>query len=243
MILSSVNLSATTAKPSLIEDIDYILGTDSTQYPLADKLRNINSWHYVAVTDILESMSNWEWDDTNKTDFPVGTTTLVVGQRDYSLPSDFLKLLRVEVLDVNGNYQPVHQFDEQEVGVALSEFMKTNGLPLYYREIGSSLELYPSPSSGSVTLAAGLKVYYVRTQTEFTTSDATVSPGFPAVFHRLLSYGASYDHASFKMTSNPTLINNIAGRIKETRASLQKYYASRNREVRTVLKRTRRVYE
>lgn len=236
MILSSSNLSAVTAKPSLIEDIDWTLGTDSSQYPLADKLRNINLWYYDVVTDILRYNSNWEWDDTNKTDFPIGTTNLVASQTDYALPSNFLKLLRVEVLDAGGSYRKLTQFDEQQVAVGLTEFMKTDGMPLYYREIGSSIELYPAPSATDTTLTAGLKVYYQRTQTEFTNADASVSPGFPANFHRILSLGASYDYATTKLSSNTTLINTLKAKIDAMRESIKEYYSSRNREVRPTLK-------
>lgn len=243
MILSSVNLSAVTAKPSIIEDIDFLLGTDSSQYPLADKLRNINLNMHDVVSDIIRYNSNWEWDDTNKTDHPIGTTTLVASQRDYSLPTDFLKLLRVEVKDAGGNYRKLEQFDEQEVGVGLTEFMKTDGMPLYYREIGSSIELYPSASASSVTLAAGLKVFYTRTQTEFTNADASVSPGFPAIYHRILSLGAAYDYASVKMTSNTNLIVGLKTRFDKMREDIKQYYSTRNREVRSRLGGINRNYE
>lgn len=235
MILSSVNLSATTAKPSIVEDIDFLINTDSNQYPLADKLRNINLWHYDVVSDIIRYNSNWEWDDTNKTDYPIGTTTLVASQRDYTLPSNFLKLLRVEVKDSAGNYQKVQQFDEQQVGAGLTEFMKSDGLPLYYREIGNSLELYPAASASAVTLAAGLKVYYTRTQTEFTNADAAVSPGFAPIYHRILSLGAAFDFACSKLTSDPKLINSLKERIDKMREDIKEYYSSRNREVKPKL--------
>lgn len=235
MILSSVNLSATTAKPSLIEDIDFLLGTDSTTYPLADKLRNINLNFYDVVTDIIRYNSNWEWDDTNKTDYPIGTTTLVASQRDYTLPSNFLKLLRVEVKDSTGNYQKVQEFDEQQVGVGLTEFMKSDGRPLYYREIGNSIELYPAASATAVTLTAGLKVYYTRTQTEFTNADAAVSPGFSPNFHRILSLGSAYDFALARRASDTNLLSSLKGRIDKMREDIKEYYSSRNNEVRPKL--------
>lgn len=236
MILSSVSLSATTAKPSLIEDIDFLLGTDSTQYPLADKLRNINLHFYDVVTDIIRYNSNWEWDDTNKTDYPIGTSTLVASQRDYTLPSNFLKLLRVEVKDSAGNYQKVQEFDEQQVQAGLTEFMKSDGLPLYYREVGNSIELYPAASATSTTLSAGLKVYYTRTQTEFTNADAAVSPGFSANFHRILSLGAAYDFASTQMTHDQVLIGQLKGRLDKMREDIKQYYSSRNREVKPIIR-------
>lgn len=243
MILSTANLSGVTAAPSIIEDIDFILGTDSTQYPLAAKLRNINLWYYNIVTDIIAFNSNWIWDDTNKTDFPIGTTNLVAGQLDYAMPSNFLKLLRVEVKDSGGNYQKLEEFDQSQIKVGLSSFMQANGLPLYYREVGSSIELYPQPSASTTTLTAGLKVYYQRTQTEFTNADASVSPGFPANFHRLLSLGASYDFACFRLSSNTTLVTSLKEQIDTMRQSVKEYFSSRNREVKPTMKPRPKNYE
>lgn len=241
MQLSTVNLSGVTAAPSIIEDIDFLVSTDSSQYPLAHKLRNINLHYYDVVTDILGAQSNWEWDDTNKTDFPIGTTTLVAGQQDYSLPSNFLKLLRVEVKDANGDYQKLEQFDEEQIrGIGLTEFMKNDNMPLYYREIGNSIELYPAPAAANVTLTAGLKVYYQRTQTEFTISDASVSPGFAAPFHRILSVGAAYDYAFVKGLAVAVPLKQ---KLEELRSGLKAYYSSRNREVRPRLRPRKYNYE
>lgn len=241
MILSTATLTGVTVAPSIVEDIDFLLGTDSTSYPLAQKLRNINLHYYDVVTDILASQSNWEWDDTNNTDFPIGTTTLVAGQRDYSLPTDFLKLLRVEVKDANGDYQKVEQFDESQIhGIGLATFMENNGMPIYYREVANSIELYPAPAAANVTLTAGLKIYYQRNQTEFTTSDAAVSPGFAAPFHRILSIGAAYDYASIKGLARAGALKS---RLEELRLTLKEYYASRNRENRPRMRVRKYNYE
>lgn len=240
MILSSVNLSATTAKPSIIEDIDFLLGTDSTQFPLADKLRLINAYYYDTVSDILEADGNWEFDDTNKTDFPIGTTTLVNGQLDYSLPTDIVKLIRVEVLDNAGIYQRVEEFDETQIETGLSQFESTNGLPKYYRTIGNSIELYPKPATGSVTMTAGLKVYYQRTMTEFTNADASTSPGFDPRYHRILSIGPAYD---FAYTNGLDFAPRLEKKLEALRASLKSAYANRNKEVKVALTGKIRNYE
>jgi len=243
MILSSTNLSATTAKPSIIEDIYWGLGVDSTQYPLADVLRNVNMWYYNTVTDIVRYNSNWEWVDTNDTN-SIGTLyTLVNAQKAYTMPVTFLKLLRVEVKDAGGIWRKLHQFDESQVSGSLQEFMKTDGLPVYYRESGNKLELYPSPATGSVTMTDGLKIYHQLTQAEFTNASASVAPGFPANFHRILSLGAQYDYAISKLSSNTALITKLKEQIDEMRASVREYYTSRNREVRPKLSPRRRNYE
>lgn len=227
MILSSASLSSITAKPSIIEDIDFLVGTDSTQFPLADKLRLINGYYYDVVSDIIGYDGTFTWDDTNKTDFPIGTTNLVDSQQDYALPSDFLQVLRVEVMNSSGDYTKLKLFDQKEIGIALSEFQKTPGMPLYYREVGNSIELYPKPSSSFVTLTAGLKVYYERTMTEFTKNDAAVSPGFAPQFHKILSIGPAYEFAYVKGLNNASRLKE---RLDGLRAALKDYYSDRNKD-------------
>lgn len=240
MILSSSSLSAVTTAPSIFEDIDFLAGTSSVSYPFADKLRNVNLRYNDVVSDILKAQSNWEFDDTNTTDYPIATTTLVAGQLDYALPSSFLKLLRVEVKDSAGNFQRVYQFDETQVSQALSEFDKTNGLPIWYRELANSIELYPQADASSVTLTNGLRCYFQRNITEFTTSDASVTPGFAQPFHRILSIGAAYDYAFAKQLP---VANALKVKLDEMRLALMQYYSSRNREVRPKLQTRIRNYD
>jgi len=241
MILSTASLSSITEAPSLVEDIDFICGSNSTSYPLAHKLRNINIYYYDTVSDIIAEQTNWEWDDTNKTDFPIGTSTMVADQQDYELPSTFLKMLRVEVKDAGGQWQKLQQFDETQIdGIGLSDFMESSGMPRYYREIGDSIELYPKPSASATTLTAGLKVYYQRIPTDLTKSDASVSPGFSPLFHRILSLGASYEYACANSLANES---NIKNRLEEMRVKLKEFYASQNREVKPKLQVKRLNYE
>lgn len=238
MILNSTNLSATTAEETIFADIDYLCKSNSTAYPLAAKLRNCNLAYYVAVTAILRGQSNWEWDDTNATDFPVGTTNLVANQLDYALPTDFLKVLRVEAANSAGVYIPLTQFDEQQVpGVSLSSFMSASGTPIYYREIGNSIELYPK-SAAAVT--NGLRVYYQRLPASFTNASAATEPGFTALFHRAISLGAALDYASVNGLQNK---EDIRTALNEMLAQLSIFYSKRNRSVRPTIVVKRRNYD
>lgn len=240
MILSTASLSGITEAPSLMEDIDFLVGSNDVSFPLKDKLRLINKQNYDVTSDILRYQSNWEFDDTNKTDFPIATTNLVGSQRDYSLPSTLVKLVRVEVKDSAGNFQRVYQFDETQVDQALTTFMGSDGLPRYYREIGNSIELYPSPNSASTTLTAGLKCYFQRVITDFTSADASVEPGFSKQFHPILSFGAAYEYALINQL--PVAVA-LKVKLDELREGLREYYSSRNREVRTTLRGKVRNYE
>ena len=86
--------SDSSTKQGLVEEIDFLLGTDATDYPTAQKTRNINRWFDRVISLILQADAKWEWDDTNYTDLPIATASLVANQQDYSISgTEFLKIL------------------------------------------------------------------------------------------------------------------------------------------------------
>ncbi|MEK6884912.1 MAG: hypothetical protein AABY22_35100, partial [Nanoarchaeota archaeon] len=96
----------------------------------------------------MQRSADWKFDDSNQTNFAEATTTLVAGQQDYQLPSTAQKIDKVEVLDKNGNYQVVYPITREQIkeqGYSVSEFYKTNGLPIYYLLDGRSILLFPAP--------------------------------------------------------------------------------------------------
>lgn len=230
----------------MVEDIDFLVGTDSTSYPTAQKTRNINQWYYKVISWILAAENTWEWDDSNYSDFPIGLTTMTASQEDYTLPqavstgtcggasastsnpSTTLKILGVSVKDAGGNWHKLRRIDESQArDVDLEEAFKTAGMPLYYKELGNSIKLFPAPSNASTTLSCGLKIYFQRTMDEFTAADTTQQPGFAATFHRILSLGAAYDYALAKGLEQ---IKSLRIEISEMKDDLQKFYGDRNKD-------------
>lgn len=234
-----MQFSDTTNSNGLLQDVNFLVGTDATSYPNADKARCINQWYYKVIAWILESDTNWEWDDTNYSNLPRATATLVNAQQDYALPqaaasgsndTTFLQLLRVEVLDVGSIWHKLEPISDLEIDQALGEFAKTNGLPRWYRVWANSIFLYPAPDNGvSVTLSGGLRVYFQRTMDEFTATDTTQLPGFAANFHRILSLGAAYDYSIAKGLPQANALRN---EIEVFKKELQTFYGQKNREQR-----------
>jgi len=185
--------NTTNRAKGIIQDIDFLCGTTSASYPIADKVRNVNQAYHDVSRLIWESAGGWQYDDSNKTDLPIAITNLVHSQQDYELPSTAQKVERVEVLDSNGNYQKLTQIDWHDIPIAMTEYLETDGMPDYYDLIGRSVMLYPTPAAANVTTASGLKVYVDRDVTEFTTGSTTSVPGFATQFHKILSYSAALD--------------------------------------------------
>lgn len=177
----------------LVDDIDFLLGTNTSSYPIADKTRNINNRLDEVVSLIMRADGQWEFDDNNQTDLPVATTDIVNGQDNYEIAAgSFLDVIRVEMLQPNGRAIQLTPIDYQDRrGQAMTEIAHTNGIPQYYDKVGNSLILYPT---SNYSYTAGLKVYFKRNAVLFTTADTTEEPGFNRQYHRLLSIGASIDY-------------------------------------------------
>jgi len=221
----------TSSDSGLCQDIDSLCHTDTTTYPLKDKARNINAWYRKAVSWIREAPSGWQYDDSNLSDLPVYTDKLVVGREDYELPSVAQRIERVEVLDVNGDYQLTRALDKNDITTeSMSEFKETAGLPEFYDLVGRSIILYPKPGASFITTTSGLKVYVSREIDAFTSTDTTQEPGFADNFHRILSLGASFD-----FEEDPVKKNYLLAQIKEMKAELIKFYSTRHPEDRTII--------
>ena len=216
----------------LVSDVGFILTgsySGTSDYNINDITRNINRWLDRAVSLILLSDSKWEWDDTNQTDLPIGTTALVVNQRDYSISgTGFLKVLKVECKDSADNWHPLIQIDAtQRKRTLLDDPNETAGTPYRFDLRYNSLFLFPKPSYAS---SGGLKIYYQRVCDYFVVGDEAQEPGFAAPFHRLLSYGAALDYA---------ISQNMSGKIALCREEIMKletglisHYANRNKDFR-----------
>ena len=209
----------------------FLLGiseTDTTTFPISQFIRSANARYREAVFWIWQYSSIWEFDDSNYNDLPIATTSLVDGQQDYSIPTDALDVLRVEVLDSDGNYQLIPQIDKSQITSALTEYEETAGLPDSYDLIGGSIFLYPKPGSGYVTLADGLKLYLARDIDAFTTSDTTQEPGFMSSFHEIIAYGSAYDFALANGINDKILI--LRPEIDRIKVAMEQYYSQRSKD-------------
>jgi len=235
-----MNIKDTDLENSLYHDCLFRLGigsSDTTTYPFdPDFVRNANIWYRKVNSWIWRVTGTWEYDDSNFSDLPIATRTLVDGQQDYEIPSSAQKIDRVEVLDSDGNYRRLTPIDKSQIkSQSMSEYFETAGLPIKYDLIGRSIFLYPKPSSDNVTLAAGLKVYFSRDIDPFDPDDDDGSdvdhkrePGFVSNFHPLLSMGPALDYARVYM---PDKVAQLASEIGQMKKNLEEFYSDRHRDM------------
>lgn len=185
----------------LLSDIDFLASTNTAKYPTADKVRNINLRYSAVVALIIRSDGRWQWDDDNHRDgddltSPIAVGDLEEGVQDYEINGlSFLTLSGVQIKNKQGNYITLTPASYNDDAQALAEMEARTGMPERYVKRGSSVFLFPKPSSAYVTLTDGIKVLHQRPPDYFETSETTKSPGFNPLFHRILSVGAALDYA------------------------------------------------
>jgi len=241
------NATATGSAAGLIQDCENLLGMAATEISsdtasMKRFTKDINVYYRRVNSWIWDATGTWEYDDSNFTDLPISTTTIVDEQQDYEIPSTAQKIDRIEVLDISGNYSLLKPFDKSQIKTSsMSEFMETAGMPVYYDMVGNSIFLYPKPSTTYVTASKGLKIYYSRDIDAFIYTDTTTSPGFVVNFHRLLSLGASYDYCiSYEIGVKA---NFLKGQINEIVEELKKFYSLRHRDLKVRIKPKKQNYK
>lgn len=225
----------------IIQDCEFVIFGDNGYGQIsgnANRLRAftglINRALDKVTTLIWGSDGRWQFDDTNYTDLPIATATLVDGQQDYALSVTHLKILRVEIMDANGLWYKLTPMDENDVQqIGMTEFLNNTGKPLYYDIQGGSILLYGAPTAGQVTLTNGIKVYFQRQPSYFTTSDTTKEPGFASIFHRLVSRWAAYDYALARQLS---IKKDLAEEVAKLEAELKDFYSTRQSDEKPAIR-------
>jgi hypothetical protein len=212
---------------------------------LATFTRYINEAMNRVATLIMTADGRWQFDDTNNTDFPIGTTNLVTTagseQQDYTFDISMLRITRVEVKDSTGAWKKLDPIDQQDLfDTSLTDFLNTPGLPRFYDKIGTSIFLYPKPLAGAVTATNGLKIWFQRPPHYFIVSDTTAVPGFNSLYHRLVATIASRDYAVFKQLSVASALGTL---VQQQEDSLVENYTLRNKDEHIKLSAKRGVFK
>jgi len=194
----------------IVQQTRNFMRVDATQWPTVRIVNSVNNYLDTITGYAIGADRRFQWDDTNHTMLPIGTTNLVANQSDYSFLTDqqgnnIINLTRIDVLDSNNVWRELRVIDQANIPMALDEFNKTSGLPIYYDKIADNIiRLYPKPIA-SVT--AGIKFYFQRTASYFTSLDTVKSPGVSPLLHRGFVITAAYDGALTLGLSNLNGLN------------------------------------
>lgn len=205
------------------------MGVDSTQWPTANIVNSSNNWLDTVTGYAIGADKRFQWDDTNHTKLPEGTTALNLDQTDYSFLTDeqgntIVTLLGISILN-NGKYEPLKLVDRNDTSYDPSTFGAYSGTPTQYDKIADNIiRLDFKPTA---TTAAGLKFYFQRTPSYFTATDTTKTPGVSPILHRGFVIASAYDGAMTLGLSNFQAL--AAERQLEERKMIE-YFSRRNND-------------
>lgn len=220
--------SDTTNNLGILQQSRSMARVDSTQWPTYKIVNSCNNWLDTVAGFAIGADRRFQWDDSNHTKLPIGTTNLTANQAEYSFLTDeqnnkILNLLRIDILDPSGDYRQLDIIDQAEIDKALDEYESTAGLPKYYDKIADNIiKLYPKPAA-SVT--NGLKFYFQRSPSYFAATDTTKEPGVPALLHRGFVIASAYDCA---LTLNLANLQALSLEMQREEQKMRKYFEFRN---------------
>ena len=215
----------------IVEQTRAMLRVDATQYPTYKIVNSANNYLDTITGYAVGADRNFQWDDTNHTKLPIGTTDLTATQSDYSFLTDeqgnsILNLTRIDILDPDGSYRELELIDQKNIKGALDAYKSVNGLPTQYDKIADNIvRLYSTPAT---TVADGLKFYFQRSASYFAATDTTKEPGVSPLLHRGFVIASAYDGAlSLGLESLPQL----TGEMDREFLKMKQYFEIRNTDM------------
>ena len=241
----SLQFSNTTTKNGIIQLIERTLGFndgdvsgDSTL--LAQFTGDINLALDRAFSIIFESDGTWQFDDSNHTDYPIITTNLVSGQRDYSFTTDengnqILEIFKVLVADPADTFHEILPVDVSSGGPAsYTDGLNVGGQPDTYDKLANGIFLDPIPN---YSVTNGLKVYVNREASYFLTSDTTKKSGLAGPHQEYLAIRPAFQYAYRKGLAN---MRDLEAQVIKMEGEIASYYSKRARDERKQLVGIRR---
>src|SRR3990167_3032347 len=233
-----MNFSDTVNNTGILQQVRKMMRVDANQWPTVNVVNSCNNYLDVVTGYAIGADKRFQFDDTNHTALPEGTTNLVADQSDYSFLTDeqgntILTLIRVELLGTTGgtDWRVIHPIDQSEYQYdSLNALQVTAGLSTTYDKIADNIiRLYPKPST-SVT--SGIKFSFQRTPSYFDADATSKAPGVAPILHRGFVIAAAYDGA---LTLGLANLNALSVEMLKEERKMVQYFTNRKNDERNIL--------
>ena len=231
----AIAFSETINNTGLVQQVRSFMRVDSTQWSTAKIVNSYNNWLDRVTTYAIGADKRFQWDNTNHTDLPEGTTTLTQDVTDYSFLTDedgnqIVTLTGISVLR-NGSYVALTQIDRNDPTIDSAHFGTTRGVITSYDKIADNIiRLDAKPDA---TVSAGLKFFFQRTSPYATVSDTTKTTGFSALLDRGFVIACAYDGA---ITLGLPNTQALSVEMEKEERKLIEYFEDRNNDEKRLLK-------
>lgn len=209
-------------------------------------LKSVTADINLALDDFVEmaikSSGTWQFDDSNYSDYPIISTDLISGQRDYSFTADedgnlVLEIFKVLVADPSGVYNEITPIDVQSQSDTSGFYDGRNqtGIPTEYDKTANAIFLNSIPNYNMRLVEegkSGLKAYVNREAMYFTYTDTSRKPGVPGIFHKYFALRPAMDKARRgTLSTYPGLSIEVA----KMEANIKEYFSRRTQDERARL--------
>lgn len=218
---------------SIIHDISFWTGTDTSTFTMEERTRSVNEWYRVVNKEIWQSSSFWQFDDSRYSTLPIAEADLSDSATNMEMPSSAQSVEHAEIKDKDGNWRQAQIMDRSQVDMSFSEWRDEKGFPDAIHLLGRSMYFKPPVDGEQVTTTSGIRLWLARGISTFSTSDTTTEPGFDEDLHRILSLGASHDWIIAREGSNSNRVNAIQGKLNTYLQKLREFYGQRNKSANT----------
>ena len=203
-------------------------------------INQINDKKYEIESSILNSQDEFDYDDSNHTDFPIVTTPLTVN-RDYriTVAERVLKIKKLSVKydGVNGVVaQPIDssEVDTFDLDDANTDSYFSQASPRYDLKYGS-IFLYPKATAAQVAAGGYIELEWTREGTQFATNgdDDAVEPGFDRPFHSLIAKKVALENLAIKKGNrSQTQISVLMKDIEKQEELLKQHFGHKQQDRR-----------
>lgn len=232
----AIVFSDTSTNTGIVQQVRKLMRVDSSQWPTANIVASVNNWHDFITGYAIGADRRFQWDDTNHTKLPEGTTASTTSS-DYSFLVDeqsnsIITLTGISRLDsATSTYIPLEEVDRNDPTVDLTTFGTQTGTPTRYDKIADNIIRLDYKVSS--VIASYFKFYFQRTGSYFVAADTTKSPGVSPLLHRGYVVAAAFDGA---LTLGLKNLNGLSReRDMEEKKAIQ-YFAGRNRDVKIAMR-------
>lgn len=230
----------------IVQQVRDMMRVDETQWATSKIVNSCNNYLDTVAGYAIGADRRFQWDDTNHTKLPKGTTALVSGQSEYSFLTDeqgntILNLVSISLLEIATNKETkLEVVDISESAYNYSSFGVESGLPTSYDKIADNIvRLDKAPSASDASLYK-LKFYFQRTPSYFSASDTTKAPGVPPLLHRGFVINSAFDGALSLGLDNLQPLS-VERQLEEKK--MIEYFGNRNTDEVIRMKPLRRNYE
>ncbi len=229
----AIPFSDTVNNSGLLQQIRDRARVNSDQWATQKIVNSCNNWLNKIFTYGKGADHRFELDDTNHTKLPIGTTSLVAGQSDYSFLTDeqgnrITNLTDVSLLEIATNREiPLFPVDRKQYHRSRfwsSDFGVTASTPTSYDKIADNvIKLDYAPTAADVAKYS-LKYYFQRSPSYFVATDTTKAPGVADDLHEGFVAKGAYDAA---MTLGLANLQALSVELQKEEEKLVDYFATR----------------